>query len=697
MINLPQSQRRRDSLNRIHFKVNRRRSFHEKLRLLALYLILLAALNVCCLHYLQSSMEFGTSWFLYSRELMDNNWDPTEYSTKGGVMPKKLITVIGKESSGTTFVAQTLAEALNLPGNLQKYRDGFFHLERKQFDESPIQVQHVSLPQGAWCLQNHSHHIVEVILPPQCVSNKQRVFPGESNPNIRAQCGALLNGLQLDEGKAELHGPWFMRDIWKDHFYFTPIRYPGRTYVQTTHVRNSTHVARRRRGGPQQQERGRKNNQIRRNDVRRDDIWSQAMKEKEAREAQIGLTNYLAYAAKRNAKKTHHFTLEDVVKETDVADKAESSSETPPEEKALEDDRQKSEESHRRLTEASSFTTADDEGGRKKQLERQEMIRKMYKKENHLPPPGQLSQGKQKPRSRPSRKKQQIEEWLKNVDKITMDKLTSDNLIKYPPRFFLNITAQKLWYDAHGTKHVVVIVVRDENKSFASRIRKHCDVIELAREEEQIATGILNDVIRTFFLQGKARRRLGQNTADLIEEHLLWDPITALQNISAIKKDDIMYSSPIPFKNNIVLVSYEAMIRDRKDYIKELYKVLGIESNYIPVFQDGNAKYDKVQQDRSPRVAKTRHRDQEHENEQDYDSSSEKCFLLPCGEPFAIELDFDGAPLILPLTLGFAALLCSAGVLCLIGLWMVIVRFFFRNRSLWRQPCCNQCDAGKAC
>ena len=47
----------------------------------------------------------------------------------------------------------------------------------------------------------------------------------------------------------------------------------------------------------------------------------------------------------------------------------------------------------------------------------------------------------------------------------------------------------------------------------------------------------------------------------------------------------------LPFGDNVVVVSYESLLKLKSTYIEMLYDVLGIDSNYVPTFRNGNAKY----------------------------------------------------------------------------------------------------------
>ncbi|KAL3937805.1 MAG: hypothetical protein SGBAC_007152, partial [Bacillariaceae sp.] len=622
------------------------------------------------LHLVQSSLIdlYGDDSFLsFSQELI-SNWDPTTYTDEKIIMPKKLITVIGKESSGTTFVAKTIAEALNLPGN-QKYRDGYFHQERRAYDEMPIQVQHVSLPQGQWCLQNHSHHIVDVILPPHCVTGKSGKFPSETFSGIRSQCEALLNDTvtgknqrPLYEGMMEMHGPWFMKNHWKNNFYYKAVRYPGRIFAQSELVRSkNVTIVRNKKGKMTNQE-------IRdRRDGRRQHYREQllgrlfkstenAVKERNSDEdpPPIVIQRGEGGLYQDESGNLHPLPRGDPLERrlseaeesiTEKADKPEGpikfrfdggevkqvqkGAETsfaelheqhrPPPHRAFRHDtstltEEQKKELERRLRivnghdvpsgvgngmEEVREETPNEKLRRQNEKRKREMRRR--EREEHL---RQMQQedGDDEPTlhgHRPSRgsRNQKIQAWLSRVKKYPLDQLQNNSLVMYPGRFMLNITSQKLWYDAHGTDQVIVIVVRDPAMSFQSRLKSHCHIVELAKEEEAIANAILNDAIQTFFLDDKSGlqngfggRWYGKTVEEIKQEAFLWDPTPIIEN-GTTTSGDPLYSSRIPAQNNVVLVSYEAMMKYQQDYVAELYKVMGIASTYKPVFKDGNAKY----------------------------------------------------------------------------------------------------------
>ena len=57
-------------------------------------------------------------------------------------MPRKIISVIGLESSGTQFMTDVIAKAVGVRG---RYRDGSF-ADRPAMNDDGVHVQHFSLP-----------------------------------------------------------------------------------------------------------------------------------------------------------------------------------------------------------------------------------------------------------------------------------------------------------------------------------------------------------------------------------------------------------------------------------------------------------------------------------------------------------------------------------------------------------------------
>ena len=145
---------------------------------------------------------------------------PPRYS----ILPKKFISVIGLESSGTQFVSKIFEEALRTgpyrEGSLPCYEtctDDTLECERKKTlvknhecveNNREVQVQHFSLPWGATCILRPNPPIVNVVLPPQC--SREQTDPIEIK-----ECNAMSSdvyGIQLN-GKPMIYPKRYQLDI----------------------------------------------------------------------------------------------------------------------------------------------------------------------------------------------------------------------------------------------------------------------------------------------------------------------------------------------------------------------------------------------------------------------------------------------------------------------------------------------------
>jgi hypothetical protein len=189
--------------------------------------------------------------------------------------------------------------------------------------------------------------------------------------------------------------------------------------------------------------------------------------------------------------------------------------------------------------------------------------------------------------------------------------------IRYPSRYFIDINAHKEWYDSQGVEQYIIIVTRDENVSFNSRVKSHCRNVTIAKEEEKLASSIINDAINTYILEEDHERETDlrqmwdppkyqqpkkEKSIDWLKDGekglKIYDHISAsLFNRSSDRRrleslsENTGTFSFIPSKNRVVLVSYESLMTLKAPYIKMLYKQLRIESDRIPTIKDGNAKY----------------------------------------------------------------------------------------------------------
>jgi len=190
--------------------------------------------------------------------------------------------------------------------------------------------------------------------------------------------------------------------------------------------------------------------------------------------------------------------------------------------------------------------------------------------------------------------------------------------IRYPERYFIDINTHKEWYDSHGVEQYIIIVTRDENVAFNSRVKGHCRNVTIAEEEERLATNIINDAIYKYILEEDRAREtdlrhiwdppeyqnkdnaemMAKKNEKLKRMNVFEQRLASQTNNSGRRKLGSLLeenvealSSFMPSKNRVVLVSYESLMTLQAPYIKMLFKQLGIESDYMPTVKDGNAKY----------------------------------------------------------------------------------------------------------
>jgi hypothetical protein len=199
--------------------------------------VIMVALSTRSLNDYHSKISFSTKIkFGADDEATDETVEEKRAQLKRqfSILPKKIYSVIGLESSGTQFVSKIIQDAL------QKgpYRSGSFPccgslrcsmncglwLGKKEYIEclnvqniannrkcnetSDVQVQHFSLPFGSTCDQFPHPPIVDVVLPSQCTRNHK-------DPTEVQECNAMskeLWGFELN-GKAMVYPPRYQLDI----------------------------------------------------------------------------------------------------------------------------------------------------------------------------------------------------------------------------------------------------------------------------------------------------------------------------------------------------------------------------------------------------------------------------------------------------------------------------------------------------
>lgn len=113
-------------------------------------------------------------------------------------------------------------------------------------------------------------------------------------------------------------------------------------------------------------------------------------------------------------------------------------------------------------------------------------------------------------------------------------------LVQTPQRYFVNITSHIQWYRDQGVDARAVIVVRDPALHFHGILDLH-----------------------------------NKNETSVYEQY---------KTGQALLKDAVKHTQP-------VLVSYETLMTLKKDYLMGIYKQLGIDSQFVPSFKNGNIKY----------------------------------------------------------------------------------------------------------
>jgi len=104
--------------------------------------------------------------------------------------------------------------------------------------------------------------------------------------------------------------------------------------------------------------------------------------------------------------------------------------------------------------------------------------------------------------------------------------------------------------------------VRDRSISRAGKMKSHCSDEAVATLEEETARSIMSEALRKYGRRGRLK-----------------DP-----GISHDRSNE----------ERVITVSYEALMGLREPYLFDTYKMLGINSSFVPDFKDGNEKYVKA-------------------------------------------------------------------------------------------------------
>lgn len=160
--------------------------------------------------------------------------------------------------------------------------------------------------------------------------------------------------------------------------------------------------------------------------------------------------------------------------------------------------------------------------------------------------------------------------------------------IKYPGRYNLDIIRHKEWYEAQGVEQYFILVIRDQSISATARSKGHCTNSNFLQQEEEAGTEILINAINKYFLE--SNEKLTKHTFPTWAAEQFQIDASKVQAVKK-KTNGHRQLSLLPFKNNVVLVSYESLMKLGPVYVQMLYDTLGIETDYMPQIKDGNQKY----------------------------------------------------------------------------------------------------------
>ena len=100
--------------------------------------------------------------------------------------------------------------------------------------------------------------------------------------------------------------------------------------------------------------------------------------------------------------------------------------------------------------------------------------------------------------------------------------------------------------------------MRDRTISNKGKLKKHCQMENVGRREDEVALSIMSTAIETYSKHGSSRGSLPEDVSGT---------------------------------ERVIPVSYEGMMEMQEAYLYQLYHQLGINSTYLPSFDDGNEKY----------------------------------------------------------------------------------------------------------
>lgn len=140
-------------------------------------------------------------------------------------------------------------------------------------------------------------------------------------------------------------------------------------------------------------------------------------------------------------------------------------------------------------------------------------------------------------------------------------------------RIFTDIIGTKEWWESLGVEFKVIIILRDTSMArIGRRKHKYCLNETLLLNEEEFGKDIIRRAIEKYIMpeedddaDTRIRRRLSSTSHS--------------------------ETATLPMGNGVVLLSFESLVQLKDTYVKMIYKALDIESNYMPLICDANARY----------------------------------------------------------------------------------------------------------
>jgi len=172
-----------------HRRTQYENNWHYKLSKVRLCWILLIAI-VCAYALTLIKFFHGIEYsYVQSQDLLHLIPDSAtiteaERSSFNSILPRKLYTVVGLESSGTTLVASIISNALNV--NFRQGSSQYEKIHQRMDEIAEVQVQHFSLPWGGQCYKKIPP-IVDVVLPPQCSREDRPQYLNKFCPRVVRQ------------------------------------------------------------------------------------------------------------------------------------------------------------------------------------------------------------------------------------------------------------------------------------------------------------------------------------------------------------------------------------------------------------------------------------------------------------------------------------------------------------------------------